>query len=221
MILSILAAALLMSATAVATDYDEDDAEVAVEAPFGAGTLDITLAAGLGNLLYPHIEPGVDLGLVNLGASVALSLGGVVDLGYCLLCGFVSSFSGYDISSWYINPMGRALLHFGSVAQMLDEPGFDVYIGAMAGPAFYTLSSSDGANSFTASVTTFLLGPLVGLRYSLDDTNSWFIFGEGRLLLEFGFSEITLRSSDGQSRTYENNFGRGGNDAVFGLGRRY
>jgi hypothetical protein len=193
------------------------------KAPFRAGSFDFTLGAGWAGFVYPHIEPGVEFGLIPLGNDLTLGVGAVLDVGYCLLCPLVSLIPGYSLSSWYANPMARANLHIGSVAQILEMPNLDAYVGGMAGPAIYRVTVKVDDRGVVASATetrtTLMLGPVLGARISLDDRNRWLIFGEARFLLEVGFGETVVRIQDYEYRE-SGTTTRGGMDVVFGLGMR-
>jgi hypothetical protein len=192
------------------------------EPPFKFGTLDFTLSAGLSSSLYLHAEPGVEFGLIPLGNDLTLGVGGMIDVGYCLLCPLVSGLaSGVSLSSQYVNPMARVNLHLGPLAKTFELPQLDVYVGAVAGPGFYRLSVEFEEIQASGSTTymALLLGPVVGARFSIDDRNRWLIFGEARFLLEMVFGESVIRVQDQEYRE-SGTTGRGGMDLVFDLGYR-
>lgn len=234
---SLLAAFLLSFAlcattlVATATDLAAQTAPVGqqpveqqqeIEPPFKFGTFDFTLSAGFSSWLYLHVEPGAEFGLIPLGNDLTLGVGGMVNVGYCLLCPLITGLvSGVSLSSWYVNPMGRANLHLGPLAKILELPQLDAYVGAVAGPGLYRLSVEfeEIQASGSTTVIALLLGPVVGARFSLDDRNRWLIFGEARFLLEMVFGESVVRVQDQEYRE-SGATGRGGMDVVFGLGYR-
>ncbi|MFU8805376.1 MAG: hypothetical protein ACNA8W_16305 [Bradymonadaceae bacterium] len=196
--------------------------ENTIEPPFQAGNLDFTLSAGFSSFLYLHLEPGAELGLIPLGNDLTIGIGGVVNVGYCLLCPLISALpTGISVSSWYVNPMARANLHLGTVSTLLSLPQLDFFVGAIAGPAMYriTIGFDELDTTGVSNQVTLIGGPVVGGRFSLDDRNRWLIFGEARFLLEVGFTENVVRSGDQEYRE-SGNHGRGGMDVVFGLGYR-
>lgn len=190
---------------------------------FGLGTLDVTLSGGLSSGLYLFLEPGADLGLIPLGDGLTLGLGGTVNLGWCLLCAGVTALTPLNVSAWYVNPLARATLHFDAIAKAIDLPQLDTYAGFTAGPSFYsfTLSVDNDPAQGDFSETTFLLGPLFGGRFTVNDDNGFFLFAEARLLMEFGYNTITFRDSNGTVYTQDDGVSRGGLDWVGGLGMRF
>ncbi|TXD35934.1 hypothetical protein FRC98_14785 [Lujinxingia vulgaris] len=190
---------------------------------FGLGTLDLTLSGGLSGGLYLFAEPGVDLGLIPLGDGLTLGLGGTVNLGWCLLCAGVTALTPLNVSAWYVNPLARATLHFDAIAKAVDLPQLDTYAGLTAGPSFYsfTLSVDNDPAQGDFSETTFLLGPLFGARFTVNEDNGFFLFAEARLLMEFGYNTITFRDSNGTVYTQDDGVSRGGMDWVGGLGLRF
>lgn len=144
---------------------------------FKAGSVDVLL--GIGGFFYPHIEPGIEVGLINLPADITLGLGLNMDVGYCLGCllgDLIDDISGSnyetEIRSWYVAPQLRVLAHLGFIGRIAKMPELDVYAGIGAGPAAWRFSidvtnkndSSDSAKAAETSIAAFG-GPLFGLRY--------------------------------------------------------
>ncbi|RDV38201.1 hypothetical protein DV096_10330 [Bradymonadaceae bacterium TMQ3] len=190
---------------------------------FGLGTLDVSISGGLSSGLYLFLEPGADLGLIPLGEGLTLGLGGTVNLGWCLLCAGVTALTPLNVSAWYVNPLARATLHFDAIAKAVELPQLDTYAGFTAGPSFYsfTLSVDGDPAQGNFSETTFLLGPLFGARFTVNEDSGFFLFGEARFLMEFGYNTITFRDSNGTVYTQDDGVSRGGLDWVGGLGLRF
>ena len=175
---------------------------------FGAGTFDVML--GVGGFFYPHIEPGIDIGIIPLPANINLSLGANLDLGYCVGCllsqallNFVSQDSAeWTIRSWYIAPQLRGLAHLGIISDIIKMPELDVYMGFGAGPAMYYtgIKAESKTSGATASAEGFQWavfgGPLAGARYMLG--SSFFVALEARYFVSWGV-ETTRVNLDGQS----------------------
>lgn len=149
---------------------------------FGAGTVDLTV--GIGGFFYPHIEPGLDVGIIPLPADLSISLGLNVDVGYCVGCllfGVLDDLSGSNIEmnvgSWYVAPQLRGLIHLGAISDLIRTPELDLYVGLGAGPALFRFTvdvtdKTDSSKQVNASQTilTGFGGPIAGLRYMLGDT---------------------------------------------------
>lgn len=166
---------------------------------FGAGSVDLYLGAG--GFFFPHLEPGIDIGIIPLPGNINLSIGANLDVGYCVGClisGFVLDFASggnvdWEIRSWYIAPQLRGLAHLGLISDILRLPELDLYVGIGAGPAMYytglKVTSQQDRNS-TASAESFSWigfgGPLAGLRYMLSD--AFFIGVEARYFVSWGVS---------------------------------
>lgn len=216
----------LFTATPHAQSYQEpldSSEEAGFEGPVRAGTLDFTLAVG--GILYNRVEVGADLGLIPIGNSFTISLGGYINAGYCLLgCELFNwIFAPLNLRAWHVNPMARAAVHFNFLSELLDLHQFNIYAGLTAGPSFYdvALTVDNDPAEVTLSQTTFLFGPLLGLRLTLSGTRGFFLFGEARMLAEFGFEQASLRTSDGQLYTADSSISRSGEDVAVGVGFRF
>lgn len=219
---ALCATSLIVAPTDLAAQTEPVKQQQEIEPPFKFGNLDFTLSAGFSSFLYLHVEPGAEFGLIPLGNDLTLGIGGMINVGYCLLCPLISGrVSGVSLSSWYVNPMARGNLHLGPLAKILELPQLDAYVGAVAGPGFYRLSVEfeEIQASGSTTIMALLLGPVVGARFSLDDRNRWLIFGEARFLLEMVFGESVIRVQDQEYRE-SGATGRWGMDVVFGLGYR-
>jgi hypothetical protein len=182
--------------------------------------MDLMLAAGFGSLLYPHIEPSIDIGVAPLGP-VTLSVGGSADVGYCLLCGVVTALSDWKVNSWYWSLQGRALIHFNTLSRMAqDNFNADLYAGLSLGPQFYNFTFGYKPTDDEASVdfVTFLGGPVFGVRIFGDDIG-FFGYAELRYFIEAGFNETTVEI-DNQEFTLTGDYRRGGSDITLGFGYR-
>ncbi|MGM0557640.1 MAG: hypothetical protein ACQEVA_14750 [Myxococcota bacterium] len=189
-------------------------------AEFGLN-MDLMLAAGFGSLLYPHIEPSLDIGVAPLGP-VTFSVGGSVDVGYCLLCGVVTALSNWKVNSWYWSLQGRALIHFNQLSRMAqDNFNIDLYAGVSLGPQFYnfTLGYKPTDDEASVDIVTFLGGPVFGARIFGDDIG-FFGYAELRYFIEAGFGETTIEI-DNQEFTLTNDYRRGGSDITLGFGYRF
>ena len=203
------------------------DADEEEEAPnFGALDIDILVLGGFGGLLYPHIEPGVDVGVVPLGKDMAISVGGGVDLGWCALCAVIDLVSDLDISSSYVSPQGRVALHFGTLGGLLpkdlDNFTLDPYVGFFGGPVFYKFAVKDatGGASLEAEQFTIVVGPVLGIRLGFAN-NRLLLLGEYRWSTEAGFTSVTVRDENGTTQTITGeDFSRSGNDFILGIGLR-
>ncbi len=198
----------------------QQDTTARAPAEFGMN-IDLMLAAGLGSLLYPHIEPSIDVGLLPLGP-VTFSVGGSADVGYCLLCGVVTALSNWRVNSWYWSLQGRALFHFNQLTRMAQENfNVDLYAGVTMGPQFYnfTLGYKPTNDEASANFVTFLGGPVFGVRM-FGDSIGFFGYAELRYFIEAGFSETTVEI-DNQEFTLTNDYRRGGSDITLGVGYRF
>lgn len=183
--------------------------------------VDAMVAAGFGSLLYPHIEPAVDIGVLPLGP-VTLSVGGAADLGYCLLCGIIDAASDWDVASWYWSIQARPMLHINDLSRQLVEAlNVDMYAGATFGPQFYNFRFGYEPNNDSARVnfTTFVFGPVLGAKL-FGDKIGLFGYAELRYLFEVGYAEQTIEIDD-QRFTLTTDYRRGGSDLTFGLGYRF
>jgi hypothetical protein len=193
---------------------------------FGAGSIDLMLGAGMdfGGLFYPHIEPGVDIGLIPVGEDVTLSLGASVDLGYCLFCSlvnFAASATGTDLTvqSYYIAPTARALAHFNFISKILQVPELDLSAGVLVSPSLYTFRLEYGDGQLDENTLLFSAGPVLGGRYILD--SGLMLFIEYRYLVTFGASKVSVSTSSGDSYTFDTGtVGRYGQSYAVGIGYR-
>lgn len=193
---------------------------------YGPGDVDLLVSMGLGGLLYPHIEPAVDIGVIPID-DMTLSFGGGIDLGWCALCALTSAVSGVTIASQYFAPFGRVNLHLGTLGGSLDELNegtftLDPYAGIFAGPTLYrwTFKFDNEAANADATTTSLLFGPAIGARLGLAN-NRVLITGEFRYNVEIGFGSVTVEDSDGNVYYEDTNaFTRGGTDFILGIGFR-
>lgn len=194
---------------------------------FGPGTFDLSIGAG--GLFYPHIEPGLDIGLIPIAdRNVVLSIGGSLELGYCLGCklfDIAARLSGSDLSvtSWYVLPFLRANAHLNAVGRLIKMPELDVYAGLMAGPGYYSFkveSSSDNAKVDYTSVTG-TVGPVLGLRYLFGKRG--FVGFEARYLVTVGHEDVVLKDSSGNViQTFNgSDVARNGTDYQVSVGVRF
>lgn len=201
--------------------------EASVEGPnFGALDIDVLVLGGFGGFLYPHVEPGVDIGLVPLGDDFAISVGAGVDFGWCALCAVIDLVSDLNISSSYYAPQGRVNLHLGTLFDLIPREvesfTLDPYVGVFGGPVFYKFAVKDaqGGASVSAEQVTFLVGPALGIRLGFAN-NRFLLVGEYRWSNEAGFTTVTVRDENGTSQTINgDDFSRRGNDFILGIGFR-
>ncbi len=206
----------------------EPAAQKKAEPAFYAGDIDIIVGGGIGGLVYPYVEPSVDIGLIPLNSDFSISVGGGVQFGWCLLCAALDAASDLDFSSSYIQPYGRALVHAGTLGGLLSNVSEDFTIdlnaGLLGGPSFYTFKIEEENTANPASVnvnqTSFVLGPVVGGRVGFSD-NTFFLFIEYRFLAEIGLSEVEYVDGNGNTVTYDQDaFSQQGSDVMLGLGLR-
>jgi hypothetical protein len=194
----------------------EDDRE------FRPGSIDLLLGIGLdfGGLFYPHIEPGIDVGLIPIGEDVTLSASASVDVGYCLLCGVLSFIDGVDISSYYIAPTARGLAHLNFLSRLAKMPELDLSAGLLVSPSLYTIEATYNGTTYKENSTIVSLGPVFGVRYILD--SGLMVFLEYRYLVSFGFSKQTITGQDGGEYVLNTgDLGRYGQSYVVGIGHRF
>lgn len=169
---------------------------------FGAGSVDLYLGAG--GFFYPHLEPGVDIGIIPLPGNINLSIGANLDVGYCVSC-LITSFAAdyvtggnvdWEFRSWYIAPQLRGLAHLGLISDILRLPELDLYVGIGAGPAMYYtgIKATSTQNGATASAESFSWigfgGPLAGMRFMLSD--SFFLGVEARYFASWGIEQQSV-----------------------------
>lgn len=200
---------------------DEADAG----AVFGAGDFDILANIGF-NLLYLTVEPALDIGIVPLGGDMAISLGGGVGLGYCVLCAAVSALSSVNVRASNISPYGRANLHLGSLGGLIPKDingtTIDPYVGLMAGPNIYRFRvdfDQEDAHA-TATTTSIFAGPAAGLRAGFSN-NTLLLFLEYRVTAEFGFATVNVEDSTGRVyRVTGDAYSQRTSNFIFGFGIR-
>lgn len=214
--------ALLAVPGALAQEGTEDTTESASDAVIGAGNIDIGITGGLGGLIYPHIAPVVDVGVLPLGP-VVISAGGSVDFGYCVLCSLVTSGSDWKVNSYYFTILGRAMVHVRELSEQASpSTALDPYAGLVAGPRFYRfkLEYEPDGDSATFNLNTVMVGPTVGAKVLIGDAQRWFFFGELSYLFEFGFQSTKVEVG-GVTYTVEgNDYRSGGIDVSLGGGLR-
>jgi len=217
----VMAAVLVMCIVAPVFAQQEEDGEstAAVMAP---GDIDIGLSGGLGGLIYPHLAPSVEVGLLPLGP-VVLSAGGTVDAGYCLLCDIVTSASDWNVNSWYFAVLGRAMVHIRDLAENTpSSTPFDPYAGVLVGPRFYRFRveyEPDG-DSATFGLNTIMIGPSAGAKLFFGENRRWFGFAELSYLLEFGFESTEVEVGGVTYEVTSDDYRSGGLDISLGGGLR-
>ncbi len=196
--------------------------------PVRPGTFDLTL--GLGGFWYNYVEPGVDLGMIPFGDHVVFSLGGYLNVGYCLIGCSLFNFaarmveSEVRVNAWHANAMGRALFHLNAIAEVADLPGIDAYAGMVAGPNYFNVRidlDEQGATGFRGQGVSLLIGPTAGARYTLSGQSGFFVYGEWRWLLEFGSQEFVVTDGRGEVISYNTLIRRGGRQTAVGIGFRF
>lgn len=206
------------------TDTGAEDAEV--EEPVGIslfepGSFDVMASLGLGSLLYPILEIGVDIGVVPLTDELTLSLGASGAAGYCLLCAGVSALGGFRIDAWNVSPQARLALHY-NFKEALGAP-LDGYLAFSSGPDFYFVNIQSSGATATGTVFSWAFVPVVGGRYFPPGMNNLFIYGEARWLTEFGVSGGTYTNEQwDQNITWTGSgYSRRGFDFILGGGLRF
>jgi hypothetical protein len=221
------AASVLAPQAVYSAEPPVDAAEEAeTERNFGLLTIDILLGGGISSELYLHGEPSVDIGVVPIGKSAAIAVGGGVDIGWCALCGLITALSDLNWSGSYYAPFGRATFHLGSLGGLIpanfeQKYTLDTYLGVLAGPSFYTFKLSDNAGSaVTVDRTAIRVAPLLGARLGLAK-NRLLLFGEYRWGVEAGFTTVEFTNPDGTDTIVpQEDINRRGNDFVVGIGVR-
>jgi hypothetical protein len=209
-------------APGVVAQEDDASAEPAAGAVMGAGDIDIGLGGGLGGLIYPHITPTVDVGVLPLG-SIVLSAGAMVDAGYCVLCDIVTSASDWNVNSYYFAVLGRAMVHIRDLAEAAGpSTPLDPYAGLVAGPRFYrfVVEYEPDGDSARFNLNTIMLGPNVGAKFFFGDARRWFGFGEVRYLFEFGFESTKVEIGGVTYEVSSDDYRSGGFDFGLGVGLR-
>ena len=192
-----------------------------IDDPFSAGNFDLTFSAGMTNWAYVYVEPGLDIGVLNIGDGLSLSIGGMLNAGYCVTCLLSRLIPGFDLNSWYASPKLRTAVHFNLIAQALNLENLDVYAGVMAGPSLYSLTLRTDGVSGDANVTSLLFGPYGGTRFTFTGSTGFFVYLDGRLLIELGRQQVTIEVGDEVEDVDASTFQRGGLDFTLGLGFRF
>jgi hypothetical protein len=207
---------------AAQSDSESGSADGSPSPAMAPGNIDVGIGGGLGGLIYPHLEPQVDVGVLNT-ESITLSAGGLVDAGYCVFCGILGAIADdWKIRSWYVGAYGRALVHLNSLgAQLGDGARLDPFVGVHAGPQLYRFrlvyEPDDTSSSYTE--TTVGIVPTLGARLFFNEEIRWFGFGEMRYLIEFGFQDSTV-NINGEPYTVDETVSRRGFDLTLGIGTR-
>jgi len=186
------------------------------------GNIDVALSGGLGALIYPFLEPQVDIGLIPLGP-VTLSVGATGDVGYCLLCNVLRVIdTNWRLNSYYLGVYGRVLAHVSGLTETLGgDLRVDPYAGLAIGPRFYVVAVEyipDNAST-RGSINSFIIAPQVGARLFLNDDIRWFGFAEASYLIEIGFQSTTLEIG-GQTYFVDEQYASGGASVTLGVGLR-
>jgi hypothetical protein len=198
----------------------------AAEAPderlFRPGSVDILLGLGLdfGGLFYPHIEPGIDIGVIPVGEDITISVGASVDLGYCVLCGLLSLVPNVEtFTSYYIAPTGRVLAHLNFISKLAKMPELDISGGLLVSPSIYQFNLSYQDVKYEQRDIVVSFGPVFAGRYVLD--SGLLVFLEYRYLVSTGFSDAKVTGADGSVYDFNTGeFGRYGQSYTVGVGYR-
>ncbi len=188
----------------------------------GAGSIDVAASGGLNALIYPYIEPQLDIQLLPLGP-VTLSAGATGDVGYCLFCNLLGALDAdWRLQSYYFGGYARVLAHITALSEALGSAiSVDPYAGLAVGPRWYVVSfqyTPTNASS-RASLTSVIIAPQVGTRVFFGKSSRLFGFAEARYLIELGFQSQTVEVS-GQTYTFSDDFSSAGSSVSLGLGFR-
>lgn len=205
------------------------DAQIAeTEAPrsratMGPGNIDVGLSGGIGGFIYPYLEPQVAVGVLSLDA-VSISVGGLADFGYCVLCHLLEVLDDdWSLRSYYFGVYGRALVHLNVIADQVGGGSvrIDPYAGLAVGPRFYffDLEYEPTNESVSTTLNSVVFMPHIGTRVFLTEEARFFLFGDLRLLLEFGLGSTTV-TVGGQSYTVDEDVAGGGINIALGAGFR-
>jgi hypothetical protein len=188
----------------------------------GFGSIDIAASGGLNALIYPYVEPQLDIQLLPLGP-VTLSAGATADVGYCLFCNLLGALSAdWKLRSYYFGGYARILAHITAVTEQLSSAiPVDPYAGLAVGPRWYVVSVEYQPTSASsrASLTSVILAPQAGARVFFGKSSRLFGFAEARYLIELGFQSQTVEVS-GQSYRFDDEFSSAGGSVSLGLGFR-
>jgi hypothetical protein len=184
------------------------------------GGIDLGVSGGLGGLIYPYLQPSIDVGVAALD-QVTFSAGATLDAGICAFCGLIGATTDWQVRSWYASAIGRAHVHVSGLSEAVsDTLRLDPYAGLGVGPRFYSFSVTyePTDDSASATQTSVLFGPILGSRILFEE-RSLYVFGELRYFFEFGFSSVDVETS-GASYSVDDQFAGGGGDISFGIGFR-
>jgi len=196
--------------------------EPASRATMGPGNIDVGLSGGLGGLIYPYLEPQVAVGVLELD-DVSISVGGLADVGYCVLCNIVGLVDdNWSLRSYYFGVYARALVHLNVLADQIGGSiGVDPYAGLAIGPRFYffDLEYEPSNDSVSTTLQSVVFMPHIGARVFLSEEARLFLFGDLRLLLEAGLGSTTVTVGN-QSYTVDDEVAGGGIGIALGAGLR-
>ncbi len=191
-------------------------------ATMGAGNIDVGLSGGVGGLVYPYLEPQVAVGVLPLDV-VTISVGGLADFGYCVLCHLLEVVDDdWSLRSYYFGVYGRALVHLNVVADAIGGSiGLDPYVGLAVGPRFYffDLEYKPDNESVSTTLQSVVIMPHIGTRVFLTEAARFFLFGDLRLVLEAGLGSTTV-TVGGESYTVDDEVAGGGINIALGAGVR-
>ncbi len=208
-------------------DPAERDGPSPADGPYGPGQTDVILTTSILGFPYLAAQPAIELGLVGFEGGVTLSAGGELDAGWCGLCALAGLAPGIDrIRSSYVSPRARLAVHLNRLGSALGSDALDVYFGAVAGPAYYSLTMATSAEPRVEStIRTVIFGPMVGFRATPGGERGFFVTGEGRLHTEFGRQVVSVSAGDDEDEDVilegAASVGRTGIDTIFGIGYRF
>lgn len=201
------------------TDSEEPDSGVTM----GAGNIDVGLSGGIGGLVYPYLEPQVAVGVLEL-EDISISVGGLADVGYCVLCHLLEVLDeDWSLRSYYFGVYGRALVHLNVLADEIGGSiGLDPYAGLAVGPRFYffDLEYEPSNESVSTTLQSVVIMPHIGTRVFLTEEAKFFLYGDLRFLFEVGLGTTTV-TIDGQSYTVDDEVAGGGINIALGAGFRF
>ncbi len=196
--------------------------EPASRATMGPGNIDVGLSGGLGGLIYPYLEPQVAVGVLELD-DVSISVGGLADVGYCVLCHLLEVLDDdWSLRSYYFGVYGRALVHLNVLADEIGGSiGVDPYAGVAVGPRFYffDLEYEPSNDSVSTTLQSVVFMPHIGARVFPSESAPLFLFGDLRFSLEFGLGSTTVTVGN-QSYTVDDEVAGGGIGIALGAGLR-
>lgn len=216
----IVVASVLALLSAPALFGQEDSSEASDTKVIQPGDIDATISGGFGGLIYPYLQPGVDIGVVDAGPAT-VSVGAVAEGGICALCAVITATSDWRVRSWYGSVMGRANVHIDALAEAVaDSVSLDPYVGFGLGPRRYSFAVISQVEDFsvTTAIWSVVAGPHLGARVFGSD-GSFFGYGELSYLLEFGFKDTTVEYQ-GYNFRIDDEYASGGFNVTLGLGFR-